>query len=289
MVNEAHSNRYEYTFSAEGVRLTMFINVTPYYYPLMQPLPQAGFHTHEWYEMFYVERGEQPCYFENETILLRAGEFLIIKPGVRHYSKEENNSAVMYALPFAFTASSKCTVPWVSFLDFDTFVRFGNDTECSALVGFLLGAMQLDQELAVGNYLFALLSRAALLHNKESSVKYALLNESSMGRICKLDRILQKYFNNSNLALGFVADELHVSTRQLSRIIHKQYGCTYREKLLELRMIHAAKLLSTGLSITEIAYEVGYSSPSAFHSVFLKYYGIVPAQYRKGIMLAEEK
>lgn len=287
MANQTRTNRYEYTFFAEGVRLTMFINVTPYYYPLMQPLPQAGFHTHEWYEMFYVERGELHCYFEDQTILLRAGEFLIIKPGVRHYSEEKDASVVMYALPFTFSASAKCAVPWVSFLEFDTFVRFGRDLECTALAGFLLGAMQLDQELAVGNYLFALLSRAALLQNAEGGAGYALINESSIGRICKLDRILQKYFNNSNLELQFVADELHVSVRQLSRIIQKQYGCTYREKLLELRMIHAARLLSTELSITEISYEVGYSSLSAFHAAFSKYYGMAAAQYRKEKLLPE--
>lgn len=280
MLDQAEG-RYEYTYTAQGVQLSAFVNVTPYYYPLMQPLPQAGFHTHEWYELFYVERGMLHCYFDAETIELNAGEMLIVHPGVPHYSLEQTEDTQEYAFPFTFSARKDSNVPWLRFLDFDSHVHLPMDRECTALAGFLIGAMQTDRELAVGNYLFALLTRIADMTQQGAQGTRAPLADSDMARICRIDRILQKYFNNSNLSMDFVAEELHVSVRQLARIIQNHYGCTYREKLLSLRMQHAAKLLAKGASASKTAYEVGYSSPSAFHSAFVKYYGATPSAFAR--------
>lgn len=274
---DGHVRRYEYTYTAQGVELNAFVNVTPYYYPLMQPLPQAGFHTHEWYEIFFVERGLLHCYFENETVELRPGEMLIVRPGVSHYSMKQTVDTQEYAFPFSFTAQKNCGVSWVKFLDFSSYAFLPADKECAALAGFLISAMRTERGLAVGSYLFALLTRAADMRMEGADGEAALSGDSHMGRICRIDRILQKYFNNSNLSMAFVAKELHVSVRQLARIIQKQYGCTYREKVLALRMQHALKLLEKGVSASQTAYEVGYSSASAFHTAFVRYYGETPA------------
>ena len=273
--------RYEYTYAAQGTRLSAFVNVTPYYYPLMQPLPQAGFHTHEWYELFYVERGVLQCYFDMETVQLSAGEMLIVRPGISHYSLAQTDDTQEYAFPFTFSARRDSDVPWVRFLQFDSYVRLFPDKECAALIGFLIDAMQTDRELAVGNYLFAILTRIADMSQQCIHGTRALSADSNMGRICRIDRILQKYFNNSNLSMEFVAKELHISVRQLARIIQNHYGCTYREKLLSLRMQHAAKLICKGMPAAQTAYEVGYSSVSAFHAAFVKYYGETPSEYFK--------
>ena len=271
--------RYEYTYAAQGTQLSAFVNVTPYYYPLMQPLPQAGFHTHEWYELFYVERGMLQCYFDTETIQLNAGEMLIVRPGVSHYSLAQTEDTQEYAFPFTFSARRESDVPWVRFLRFDSHVHLLPDRECSVLVGLLISAMQTDRELAVGNYLFALLTRIADMSQQSIQGTRALAADSNMGRICRIDRILQKYFNNSNLSMECIAAELHVSVRQLARIIQSHYGCSYREKVLALRMQHAGKLIRKGISAAQTADQVGYSSVSAFHAAFLKYYGKTPSAY----------
>ncbi|MCY1227834.1 hypothetical protein D9M68_197300 [compost metagenome] len=50
----------------------------------------------------------------------------------------------------------------------------------------------------------------------------------------------------------------------------------------ELRADLAQKLLSrSGLTVTEVAIQLGYSEPSAFHRAFIKWSGVSPGAYRK--------
>lgn len=280
-MSDDYERKYEYSYTAQGVQLSAFINTTPYYYPLMKPLSQAGFHTHEWYELFYVERGTLNCFFAEETVEVQAGEMLIVRPGISHYSLPKTEDTKEYAFPFSFKAEHSSDVLWVRFLDFSSYKFVPQDQECMALAVFLIKALQKEHELAVGNYLFALLTRVAYLNMEYAQGERNPSQDSNMGRICRIDRILQKYFNNSNLSMEFIAKELHISVRQLARIIKNHYGCTYREKVLTLRMQYAAKLLKKGTSVSQAAYEVGYLSVSAFHTAFVKYFNRTPSAFRQ--------
>ena len=59
-------------------------------------------------------------------------------------------------------------------------------------------------------------------------------------------------------------------------------GKGFREYLTELRLTDAASLLRySELSVTEIAYSVGFCESNYFSNVFKKQYGISPKDYRK--------
>ena len=74
--------------------------------------------------------------------------------------------------------------------------------------------------------------------------------------------------------------ELVIITFQLPS--KKQTGQTFRDFLEAVKIQNARKLLlSTEQSITEIAYEVRYSSTSYFISRFKKQCDITPKQFRK--------
>ena len=78
-----------------------------------------------------------------------------------------------------------------------------------------------------------------------------------------------------------LAERLHVSNRQLARILLANYGQTYREKLLSTRMDNATSLLrTTDMPMDKISEAVGYVSSAAFYRQFKKTYGMTPAEYR---------
>lgn len=79
-----------------------------------------------------------------------------------------------------------------------------------------------------------------------------------------------------------LAEKLHLSRRQLSRVMQAHYGMSFRQKLLSVRMDRAGWLLRTsGLPIAQICSNVGYNSEAAFYQNFKSYYGMTPWQYRK--------
>lgn len=84
------------------------------------------------------------------------------------------------------------------------------------------------------------------------------------------------------ITLDDMANELHVCSRQVSRIIKKEYGCTLVELINRRRMGVAAMLLiNTGLRTQEIALSVGYASEKNFRNNFKKQYGVTPTEYRE--------
>ena len=102
----------------------------------------------------------------------------------------------------------------------------------------------------------------------------------------KIDRILN-YINHyycEPLSLTDVAAHFQVSETYLSRYFKKKTGQNFINYLNEVRIENAAlELRGTDASITNIAMDSGFSTPSVLNRYFKKKYGITPSEYRKQI------
>ena len=79
-----------------------------------------------------------------------------------------------------------------------------------------------------------------------------------------------------------VADRLGMAERSLTRRLAKE-GVTFNELLGEVQSERAKNLLSTGnLTISQVAYRVGYSDPAAFTRAFTGWFGQSPSEWRRG-------
>lgn len=68
------------------------------------------------------------------------------------------------------------------------------------------------------------------------------------------------------------------------RHFQAQSGCKIAEFIAKIRVLHACKLLADStISITNIAFDVGYQSQSAFGKVFKDHTGLTPRQFRQQI------
>lgn len=86
------------------------------------------------------------------------------------------------------------------------------------------------------------------------------------------------------LALGDVANYLHISKRHLSRLFRHNGGETFLECLNGERLRTAELLLKTNLySIKEIAEATGFGSVHYFTRKFTQYAGCPPAAYRSKV------
>lgn len=85
-----------------------------------------------------------------------------------------------------------------------------------------------------------------------------------------------------HVSLPEVATHVGMSERNLRRHMHTELGQSWRDFIRELRMNKAMVLLGQERkSVTETAFDVGFSSSSAFSSAFLSYVGQTPSAFMK--------
>lgn len=87
---------------------------------------------------------------------------------------------------------------------------------------------------------------------------------------------------NREMSLETLARIACMGTTKLKFTFKQIYGCTITEYIQQRRMSHAENLLiSTELSIEQVALAVGYSNAGRFASFFRVSTGLFPGEYRK--------
>lgn len=88
---------------------------------------------------------------------------------------------------------------------------------------------------------------------------------------------------NEELSVKELAQLASFSESHFIRVFREQIGMTPRQYIKTVRIDHAKYLLkTTGLSVQEVGYSIGYSSPSMFCTTFKKSQGVTPNEYREG-------
>ena len=96
-----------------------------------------------------------------------------------------------------------------------------------------------------------------------------------------VQQALAKRVAGGDTRIGAIARELATSGRTLQRRLADE-GVSYQELLDDARKETAARYLrASTLSISEVAYLVGYSEPAPFHRAFKRWYGVTPEGFRK--------
>lgn len=85
-----------------------------------------------------------------------------------------------------------------------------------------------------------------------------------------------------SMTVADIAEAAALSRGYFSRLFHERTGKTVQEYLIEYRMQRAAELmLTTPLSIAQVANSVGYENPLHFSRAFKNVYGVAPRDWRK--------
>jgi len=111
-----------------------------------------------------------------------------------------------------------------------------------------------------------------------------ITNHQILGR---LEDILTKYFNSDDLALKglptvqYIAENLNVSTGYLSSLLKVLTGQSTQQHIHD-KLIEKAKekLTATDLSVSEIAYELGFEHPQSFSRLFKTKTNLSPLEFR---------
>ncbi len=131
----------------------------------------------------------------------------------------------------------------------------------------------LDNDHLVCSAFMLLLAEIILSQIPPSSSSPPYLD--SLNLLVQNNELLTYNVNDLSSALGY-------SRIQLNALFKKHFGISPHRYLINYKLNYAQKLLmNTTLSISEIAYEIGYSTPMQFYETFKKAFGVTPNQFRK--------
>ncbi len=125
----------------------------------------------------------------------------------------------------------------------------------------------------IRSYLYRILYEISSLYKNELPQKYKHIEKG----------ILYLESNTSSkINVEGIADMCHVSSGCFRRLFKEYSGMTPTEYHLTHQLSRAKKiLLSSDISIENIAYSLGFADAAHFSKTFKKNYGITPGQYRK--------
>ncbi len=97
----------------------------------------------------------------------------------------------------------------------------------------------------------------------------------------QLQKWIEKRLDQTNITVDDLAEQVNMSTRSLQRTLKLNTGYAPSEFIREVRLSAAQILLETKQkrTISEVAYAVGFSSPSYFSRQYKKRFGTSPSQY----------
>lgn len=79
--------------------------------------------------------------------------------------------------------------------------------------------------------------------------------------------------------LADIASRNQIGLRTLQRLFRNETGLSLGRWRRHARLLSSLSLLEKGRSVTDVSFDVGFDSVSAFISVFRNFFGITPAKY----------
>ena len=275
---------FNHTFEAEGVRLSLLRNESLVPGPDYERVAlHNAVHTHFCYEFFYVLERSLLMHVGDKEYRMPTGTFFLAHPDESHYAERDDEAATFVSFRFAVEYKNKKTEVAETvrrFLAGSTEPKMG-DEGCRGLVCLLHSAMTEKHMPFCGSYLLALLLACASIDERGEKEAGMLLEDKEIYRINRIEYLCQELFTKKELTVSLLARELHLSERQVERLIKKQYGCPLKEYVARLRIHEAVAMLKEGIGVTETAEAVGYVSLSAFYRAFHAQQGCSPGRMLK--------
>jgi len=100
----------------------------------------------------------------------------------------------------------------------------------------------------------------------------------------QINEKISNRYNDPNLSINQIADELDMSSIYISRIYKQQTLHSIMDVVLETRIKEVCRLLKdTDQSVSAIAAQTGFTSSSYLHRTFKRLFNVTPVEYRRSL------
>lgn len=243
---------------------------------------------HKELEIIFILAGKGSLYLEKSTCVYQVAQgdlFLINSMQLRQLSLEEGALAIalMIAPEFVTRISPESER---LYLDCKSFLHEGKRQKPFDLLrqDFAM-AFRAQYKSETGNDLHLRSRIVMLLDHLFQNFQGEERQECSgtgRERLRPALEYIHRHFDE-NITLKELAEHTFLNSSYLSRSFQKYMGISFLTYLTQVRLIRAEELMKGEKTVTQIAYESGFSNVNSLIAAFKQYRGMTPGQYRKTI------
>ncbi len=256
---------------------------------ILERVPRLEYpHKQDFYMLLFIEFAEGEVMIDHQTIRLDQQKVICIKPNSVFSININRNAAgniICFTEDFFSLRYNNNVLYQFSFLkkEADNYARLSEqDAEkWSWLINLMTGEYANPgkaTEKVLRSYLNILLNE---LDRKLYRHGHQDVKSSKEEKLIKFEQLLENNFQKHKTP-SFYAEKLFITANYLNKLCHECRGFTSGEIIRKRVIIEARRLLHyTGLSVAEVAYKLGFDSPSYFITFFKKHTGTTPELFRK--------
>ncbi|MBC7000992.1 helix-turn-helix transcriptional regulator [Photobacterium sp. BZF1] len=225
----------------------------------------SGMHSHQKAQLLYAPSGSMSITLENQQCILPPTRAAWIPAGVRHCAVMTN--VVAYRSVYFDVSHLERHGDQIKIMDVNPLLR------------------ELIERMAFWPWDMPYLEQKALVELFWQELKAA--PDESLLLPIPSDKRLEAWLNkldkegHSPLPLNETALSIGASEKTISRIFSRETGMPYQAWRQQWRLMKAIELLSENKPVSTVAFELNFSSDSAFVSFFRKQTGSTPSAYIK--------
>ncbi len=248
--------------------------------------------THNFWECLYVIDGSICISGDDRVYNLEKDQIIFHKPLELHkFHIEQETGATLLIFSFSLEGSLAEHLKDKVFLLTDAQQKI-----IHSLLEYLHDTLANCKETShIPEYKYLVHDRATKLYFQmlTSYVYQLILSLIDNGRISEVStapdvQLFSKavnYINNrihTQASVAQIAANCHISESSLKRIFQKYAGISIHKYILTLKIKTATELLQNGMSVTNTAETLGFSSQAYFSACYKRETGISPTNVRKG-------
>ncbi len=251
-------------------------------------------HSHRFWEMICCVRGNPGYLLDTRRYQIRAGDIIIVPPGVPHMPVFSEQMPSPYVRDVVWVSAAMIAYMKNGYPEFRCtdrpMVLTTTGTGWEYLPRYFARNVREAESMKPGWEICIYGNTIQLLVHLARAVLEADGCAATDRREDLLEKVLEYIRENlsGRITLADTARQFHISESTLTHLFSHEMGMGFYRCVTQRRLAEAKSRIAGGLSMEETGRSVGFAEYSAFYRAFKAEYGISPMQYRKFVEESEQ-
>ncbi|PSB11731.1 AraC family transcriptional regulator [filamentous cyanobacterium CCP1] len=242
-------------------------------------------HTHEGYAIGVIESGVEAFTYRGAIHQAPAGSIVIIHPGEVHTGHAGIPEGWSYRMLYPDAALLQQAAAEVNIhtcsLPFFSQPVIQDKFLAQQLQGMHRAIESSDVQLERESRFLWTLAQLIARYADDRPLPAPLSQEHAAVENAK--NYLEMHFAES-VSLNHLAQRVNLKPLRLLRVFQREVGLPPHAFLIQIRVVHAKRLLAMGEPIAQVAFDTGFTDQSHLNRHFKRLVGVTPGQYAAGCL-----